>query len=246
MPPPARQTKKRRRALVTGGAIRVGRGIALALARCGIDVAIGYHRSVDDARQTLRELEAAGARAVAIRADLAVPLAARRLVSEAARALGGLDILVNNAAVFARTPLASVTPVIYDRFLNLNLRGAFFCAQAAAALMPTGSGHIVNISDIAVYKRWPHYIPYTLSKAGVVALTRTLAATLRPQRIAVNCVAPGAVLRPPGFSLARWRRVTGGHEGSVDDVASAVVFFATCSSYITGQVLSVDGGEGGD
>ncbi|MGH7333768.1 MAG: SDR family NAD(P)-dependent oxidoreductase, partial [Candidatus Rokuibacteriota bacterium] len=104
-------------------------------------------------------------------------------------------------------------------------------------------GHIVNIGDIAVYKRWSHYIPYTLSKAGIVALTRALAVALRPKRIAVNCVAPGAVLRPPGFPLARWRRVTGGHEGSVEDVAAAVVFFATCSSYITGQILSVDGGE---
>ena len=246
MPPPrALWTKKRRRALVTGGAIRVGRAIALALARCGIDVVIGYNRSTSAARQTLKELEALGGVAAAIRADLSSPQAARRLVSEAARTLGGLDILVNNAAVFARTPFGSVTPITYDRFLNLNLRGTFFCAQAAAALMPTGGGHIINISDIAAHKSWPHYIPYILSKAGVVALTRTLAVALRPRRIAVNCVAPGAVLRPPGFSLARWRRVTGDHQGSVEDVAAAVVFFATCSTYITGQVLSVDGGEGG-
>jgi NAD(P)-dependent dehydrogenase (short-subunit alcohol dehydrogenase family) len=164
-------------------------------------------------------------------------------VREAADALGGLDILVNNAAIFARTPFASVTPATYDRFLNLNLRGTFFCAQAAAGVMRGRGGHIVNISDIAAQKRWPHYLPYTLSKAGVVALTRTLAVTLRRRHIAVNCVAPGAVLRPAHLSRARWRAVTRGHEGSVDDVAAAVVFFATCPPYITGQVLSVDGGE---
>ncbi len=241
--PEASRTKKRRRALVTGGAIRVGRGIALALARSGIDVAIGYHRSSVAARGTLGELAALGGRPVAIQADLASPSEARRLVREAASALGGLDILVNSAAVFARTPFDSVTPATYDRFLDLNLRGSFFCAQAAATLMRGRGGHIVNICDIAVHQRWPHYIPYTLSKAGLVALTRVLAVALRPRRIAVNAVAPGAVLRPPGFPLARWQRITRGHAGSVEDVASAVVFFATCSPYITGQVLGVDGGE---
>ncbi len=244
MPPPkVRRRKKRRRALVTGGAIRVGRGIALALARSGMDVAIGYHRSAPAARQTLGELAALGGHAVAIRADLTSPREAQRLVREAARALGGLDILVNSAAVFARTPFDSVTPAIYDRFLDLNLRAPFFCAQAAATLMGGGGGHIVNISDIAVHQRWPHYIPYILSKAGLVALTQVLAVALRPRRIAVNGVAPGAVLRPPGFPLARWKRITRGHAGSVEDVAAAVVFFATCSPYITGQVLSVAGGE---
>jgi NAD(P)-dependent dehydrogenase (short-subunit alcohol dehydrogenase family) len=136
-----------------------------------------------------------------------------------------------------------VTPANYDRFLDLNLRGPFFCAQAAVALMRGRGGHIVNISDIGAHKPWPHYIPYTLSKAGIIALTRALAVAVRPWRIAVNCVAPGAVLRPPGFPLARWRRITRGHQGSVEDVAAAVVFFATCPPYITGQVLSVDGGE---
>jgi NAD(P)-dependent dehydrogenase (short-subunit alcohol dehydrogenase family) len=244
MPSAGDRAKECRRALVTGGAVRVGRGIALALARAGMDVAIGYHGSAAAARQTVRALTALGARAAAIRADLARPAEAHRLVRDAARALGGLDVLVNSAAIFRRTSFASVTPATYDRFLNLNLRGPFFCAQAAAALMRRG-GHIVNISDIAVQKRWPHHVPYSMSKAGVVSLTRTLAVALRPRRIAVNCVAPGAILRPPGFPLARWRAVTRGHEGSVDDVAAAVLFFATCPRYITGQVLGVDGGEGG-
>ncbi len=228
---------------MTGGAIRVGRAIALALARAGMDVAIGYHRSGPAARRTLAELEASGVRAVALRADLGRPPQARRLVAEAARRLGGLDVLVNSAAVFAPTPFLRTTPAQYDRFLDVNLRGAFFCAQAAAALMGKTGGHIVNIGDIATELVPPGSIAYTLSKAGVVALTRGLAVALRPRGIAVNCVAPGAVLKPDWLPLRRWRAIARGHEGSVEDVAAAVLFFATCPRYITGQVLEVDGAE---
>ena len=239
-----RRATTRPRALVTGGAVRVGRVIALALARAGMDVAIGYHRSARDARRTLRELQACGVRAAALRADLADPAAARRLVRDAARALGGLDVLVNNAAVFQRTPFRSTTPSQYDTLLDVNLRGTFLCCQAAAALMRHG-GHIVNIGDVAPDRGWPGYIPYTLSKAGVAALTRGLAVALRGQGIAVNCVAPGAVLRPEGFAVARWNAVTRGDAGRPEDVAAAVHFFATCPPYITGQVLRVDGSASG-
>ena len=238
-----RAVKERPRALVTGGAVRVGRAIALALAREGMHVAIAYHRSAMAARRTRRDLEALGVQAVALRADMASPAAARRLVERAAAALGGLEVLVNSAAAFARIPFAAVTPAAYDRFLDLNLRGAFFCSQAAAALMGRRGGHIVNIGDAATAAAWASHIPYGLAKAGVVALTRSLAVALRPSRIAVNCVAPGAVLRPEALSRARWKRVARGHEGSAEDVAAAVVFFATCPPYITGQVLAVDGGE---
>lgn len=234
---------KRRRALVTGGAIRVGRAIALALARAGMDVAIGYHRSAPAARRTLADLEACGVRAAAIRADLGRPQEARRLVREAAQRLGSLDVLINSAALFARTPFDRTTPTQYDRFLEVNLRGAFFCAQAAAARMGRAGGHIVNIGDVATELFPPDHIAYTLSKAGIVALTRGLAVALRPRRIAVNCVAPGAVLKPDRLSPARWRAVSRGGEGSVEDVTAAVVFFATCPRYITGQVLEVDGGR---
>jgi NAD(P)-dependent dehydrogenase (short-subunit alcohol dehydrogenase family) len=163
-------------------------------------------------------------------------------VSQAVKKLGGLDVLVNSAAVFERTPLTRTTPDQYDRLLNVNLRSVFFCSQAAARVMAPG-GHIVNIGDVGASRAWPGYIPYTVSKAGVHALTRGLAVALRARGIAVNCVAPGAVLRPPGFSLARWKAVTRGHEGRPEDVAQAVLFFATCSPYVTGQVLNVDGGE---
>jgi len=235
--------RERGRALVTGGAIRVGRAIAMALARAGMDVAIGYHRSGRAARRAVAELRAAGARATAIRGDLADATSARRLVGKAARALGGLDVLVNSAARYERAPFTATTPAQYDRLLDLNLRGVFFCSQAATRLMRRRGGHIVNIGDGAAGRARPDYIPYTLSKVGIETLTRGLAAALRSRGIAVNCVAPGTVLRPASFPRARWMKLTRGREESVADVAAAVVFFATCPRYITGQTLAVDGGE---
>lgn len=234
--------KDRRRALVTGGAVRVGRAIALALARAGMDVAIGYQHSGAAAARTVRAIERLGARGAAMRADLGDARAARRLVAAAARTLGGLDVLINNAAVFVRTPFATTSPRHFDRIVGLNLRGPFFCAQAAAALMKDG-GHIVNIGDAGAGQAWPGYIPYTLSKSGVLALTRSLAAALAPRRIAVNCVSPGAVLRPVGFPRARWAALTGGRADAVGDVAAAVVRFATCPPSLTGRIVNVDGGR---
>ena len=208
-----------------------------------MDVAIGYHGSRREARRTVRALESLGARAAAFRADLAIPTHAARLVADAAWALGGLDVLVNNAARFQRTPFLATTPAQYDRVLELNLRGAFFASQAAARAMARRGGRIVNIGDAGVDRAWPGYIPYTLSKAGIAALTRGLAAALRPRRIAVNCVAPGAVLRPRGFPLARWKKLSRGRDGGVAAVAAAVVFFATCPPQVTGRILQVHGGH---
>ena len=236
----SRRVKKSGRALVTGGAIRVGRAIALALADAGMDVAIHYHRSADAARRTAREVATRGVRAVTLRADLRRPGAPARLVTSATRALGGLDVLVNSAAVFARMPFGRTTVAEWDAMLALNLRAPFFCAQAAARVMRRG-GHIVNIADIAVMRTWTGYIPYTITKSGLVTLTRTLAAALRPRGIAVNAVAPGMVLRPDGFSRARWRALTRGRPTRTpEDVAAAVVFYATCPRDVTGQIAVVD------
>jgi NAD(P)-dependent dehydrogenase (short-subunit alcohol dehydrogenase family) len=104
-------------------------------------------------------------------------------------------------------------------------------------------GHIVNVADAAAAAAWPSYLPYALSKAGLVALTRGLAPALRPHGIAVNCVAPGAVLRPPGFPRARWTRVTRGRAAGIDEVAAAVVYFATCPPRVTGRIVKIDGGR---
>ena len=188
----------RKVALVTGGAIRLGRAIALELARTDFDVAVNYHRSAAGARATVAAINALGARAVSIRADVAKPAEARRLVAETVRRLGRLDLLVNNAGVFWRTPWNTVTPADFDRFIDVNVKGAFFCSQAAARAMGRRGGRIINLADVGALRAWPGYIPYTISKAGVVTLTRGLAAALAP-RIQVNAVGPGAVLMPKDF-----------------------------------------------
>jgi NAD(P)-dependent dehydrogenase (short-subunit alcohol dehydrogenase family) len=232
-------------ALVTGGAARVGRSIALALGAAGADVAVGYRSSAAGARATVTDLRRLGVRAIALRADLADPKAAGMLVRDTVRALGRLDVLVNNAAIFARTPFATTTPAQFDRLLAVNLRGAFFCAQAAARAMGRHRGRIINIADVGATRAWPAYIPYGISKAGVLMLTRGLAAALAP-RIQVNAVGPGIVLLPEGLSEVQGRRLTAripmGRHGRPEDVAAAVRFFATCPDYITGQILYVDGG----
>ena len=236
-PPPS--VKVRPRVLVTGGAIRLGRAIALRLAAAGMDVAISYHRSGAAARRTVRAIERLGVRGAALHADLRRAPAAGRLVRATVRALGGLDVLVNNAAVFVRTPLATTTPTTFDTVLALNVRAPFLCAQAAAEVMPDG-GHIVNIADAGADARWPGYLAYAVSKAGVIALTRGLAAALTPRGIAVNCVAPGRVLRPTGFSRARWAKLRRGRAETVDDVTAAVLAFATCPPTRTGEVVNVE------
>ena len=232
-------------ALVTGGAVRVGREIAHALADAGADVAIGYRRSASEARAAVREMEARGVRAVALRADVARPREARALVVNTVRRLGRLDVLVNNAALFVRTPVLTTTPAQFDRLLAVNLRAPFFVSQAAARAMGRRGGRIINIADVGAVRAWPGYVPYGVSKAGVVMLTRGLAAALAP-RIQVNAVAPGVVLLPDGFPRESGRRLAAripmGRHGRPADVAEAVRFFATCSDYVTGQVLFVDGG----
>jgi len=242
MTPSRTDRKIRPRALVTGGAVRVGRAVALALADAGFDIAIAFHRSTADARRTVNELGGRGAAARAIRADLREPRAATRVVAEAARALGGLDVLVNSAALFYRTPLATATPAQWDALLALNLRAAFFCTQAAAPHMREG-GHVVNVGDVMAWHAPAGWSAYAASKAGLEALTRALAHELRAARIAVNCVAPGPVLKPDRLPAARWRAITRGRAVPLDDLIAAVVFFATCPASITGQVLAVDGGE---
>ena len=235
----------RKVALVTGGAIRIGRAIALELGRTGFDVAVNFHRSAPEARATASAIRALGVRAVCIGADVARPAEARRLVAETVRRLGRLDLLVNNAGVFWRTPWDTVTPADFDGFIAVNVKGAFFCSQAAAHAMGRRGGRIINLADVGAERAWPGYIPYAISKAGVVMLTRGLAAALAP-RIQVNAVGPGAVLLPQGFPRESKRQLLAkipmGRLGHSDDVAAAVRFFATCPDYITGQVLYVDGG----
>ncbi|HLZ45360.1 MAG TPA: SDR family oxidoreductase [Gemmatimonadales bacterium] len=233
-------------ALVTGAGTRVGQAIALGLAESGCDVAVHYHGSADGAEQTARAVQKLGRRAELLRADLTDAQAARGLGARAARALKRLDIVVNSAAIMVRQPVETVTPESWDTTLNLNLRATFFVSQGAIPHLRRAKGKIVNIADLAGLEPWPAYVPHSVSKAGVVMLTKGLARALAPD-IAVNAIAPGAVLLPDD-----WDKDSRGHikettpldrVGSPADVVAAVRFLLAGTDYATGTILVIDGGR---
>jgi len=232
-------------ALVTGGAHRVGRSIALALAREGCDLVVHYHRSQAEAEATVRQLNQAGAPAVAVQADLSQPAGIEHLFGEVDRLRGRLDILINSAAILTPVDLLTATYADWASTMDLNLRAPFFCLQAAARRMQAHGGAIVNISDVAGQRPWRRYPIHSISKAGVDMLTRTAALALAPA-IRVNGVAPGPVEKPTRMADDRWaeigRAVPLGRTGSGDDVAAAVVFILR-NDYLVGETIAVDGGD---
>jgi pteridine reductase len=236
---------KGRRALVTGAGIRVGRVIAHALMRKGVHVAIHYHRSEYGARQTAVEGETMGCKVAMLQADLGDAAAAQGLAARAAEALGGLDILVNSAAIMVQQEVAEVTPEDWDRTMNINLRSPFFVAQGAVKVMGTAGGVIVNIADLAAFERWTTYPVHCISKSGVVVMTELMARAFAPA-VRVNAVAPGAVLLPDDWDEATRKRFADTTPmkrlGSAQDVASAVLYLLE-NDYVTGETLVVDGGR---
>lgn len=231
-----------RRALVTGGAVRVGRAIALALGRAGWDVAVHFHTSDEAAERTVAELRSTGRQAASLRADLSQPEQIRSLFERLREAHGWseLGLLVNNAAVFPRGRPEEVTPEAWDRAFAVNLRAPFFCAVEARRLM-AGGASIVNIADVAAFQAWPSHVPYAATKAGLVSLTRGLARAWAPA-VRVNAVAPGTVLLPEGEEEDEAAARTAlGRVGSPEDVARAVLYLAE-AAYVTGEVVRVDGG----
>jgi len=232
-------------ALVTGAGLRVGRAIAVALGGRGMRVAIHYNASDDGARETLRQVEAAGGSGAIVSADLTSADAAPRLVESVASTLGGLDVLVNSAAVMIRTPFGEVEPQQWDRIMALNVRAPFFLAQAAAPLLRAAHGAIVNIADLAAFETWPAYLPHGLSKAAVVYLTKSLARVLAPE-IRVGGIAPGTVLLPDNWDQAsadHLRATTPlARNGDPSDVTRTVLFILD-SDYLTGETIIVDGGR---
>lgn len=233
-------------ALVTGGAKRLGRAIALKLAEAELNIALHYHTSAAAADETAQRLRDIGAAVTLHQADLSRAAEAERLVDEVAAAWGRLDVLVNNASVFFRTPLGSVTEAQWDTLLNTNLKGPFFCAQRAGKLMRQGGGGvIVNLIDTGIYITWAGYVPYLVSKAGLEQMTYGLAKALAPQ-VRVNGVAPGPVLPQAEDGLAERaqaaRRTLLGRLGGEAAVAEAVLYLVQ-ADFVTGVVLPVDGGQ---
>jgi len=236
---------RERVALVTGAGHRVGRAIALGLARNGARVAVHYNETADGAHDVAETIRANGGEAFAIGADLSDPAAAGRLVDETAAHWGVLDVLVNSAGIMRKTPVAEVTPADWDAVFAVNLRAPFFVAQAAARVMGDRGGVIVNISDLAGLETWRDYIPHGISKAGVIQMTRALAHALAPH-IRVNAIAPGAVLLPAVWDEAAAAHLAATtplrHLGSPEDVVGAVLYLIQ-ADYVTGDTLVVDGGR---
>jgi NAD(P)-dependent dehydrogenase (short-subunit alcohol dehydrogenase family) len=235
-----------RRALVTGGAVRVGRRLSLELADMGLDVAVHYRSSAGPAEQTAADCRARGVRAAVVAGDLASAGECRRVVAEAAEALGAVDVLVCSAANFLSAPFEQTTEEQLDTVLATNLKGPFFCAQAAApAMAAAGFGRIVLLGDVAGLEPWPRFTAHSVAKAGVTMLARCLAQELGPP-VTVNCIAPGTVLMPEGASPAAVRRseekTVLGRVGSPDDVAGALRYLLE-ADYVTGHTLVVDGGR---
>jgi len=234
-------------ALVTGAGRRIGRVIARILARAGADVVVNYLHSRAEALRTVREIEALGVRAMAVRADVSRPAQVKTMFRAIEKKFRRLDILVNNAAIFYRRTWDQLTEEDWDRILGTNLKGTFFCAQAAARLMRKRKrGRIINISSLGGLEAWPSYTHYCASKAGVIAVTRCLARALAPQ-ILVNSVAPGSIMLP-GEDLSSWsenvlKTTPLQRAGRAEDIAEMVLFLATSGEFITGQVFSVDGGK---
>jgi len=234
-------------ALVTGGGKRLGRAIALTLGRAGANVIVNYHQSRDGAQSTVQEIAAGGVRAVALRADVSSPRQVAAMFRAIEKRFERLNLLVNNAGVFFPKKWDEIEEEDWDRVLGANLKGPFFCAQAAARLMMRqGQGNIINISSLGGLQAWPSYMHYCASKAALISLTRSLAKALAPA-IRVNSVAPGTILFPDEERSATIRNIIGTtplrKAGSAADIAQMVLFLATRSDFITGQIFAVDGGK---
>ena len=233
-------------ALVTGGAVRVGRAIALALARAGADVAFSYHSSADAARETQRDLELLGRRALAQQAVARSVAACRQLADATIAHLGRLDVLVNSASLWKRTKFAELKEEEWDQVTDVLLKGSAFTSHAAAPYLAAhGDGAIVNIIDLSAFVPFPNLTAHSVGKAGLLNLTYGMALELAPA-VRVNAVAPGSVLPPPHYTEKQIQiaasRTLLGRWGSPQDVADAVLFLVQ-ASYITGTVIEVDGGE---
>ena len=234
-----------KRAFVTGAAKRIGRGLALALAEAGADVAISYRGSEAEALATVADLQAFGGRALAVRCDLREESSVAEAVAAAVEGLGGLDVLVNNAGAFETAPLEKISVAEWDAMFEVNTRGPFLVAKAAHPHLKAARGRIVNIGSLGGLHPWPTHAHYCTSKAALHMLSQTMAKAWAPE-ISVNCVAPGMIVmgevNPAYEEFARKTPMQ--RNGRAEDVAAAVLFFATGPHFITGQLMAVDGGLG--
>ncbi|MGB7281060.1 MAG: SDR family oxidoreductase [Candidatus Acidiferrum sp.] len=231
-------------ALVTGAGKRLGRAVALRLAEEGADVVVHYNSSASEAHDVCGEIEALGRRAAALQANLNSVSEIQKLFEETGKQFGRLDVLVNSAANFLPASIVSTTEEIWDASLNTNLKAGFFCAQAATPLLRRANGTIVNFADAGGLLGWPGYIPHSISKAGVVMLTKVLAKALAPE-VRVNAIAPGTITMPgdpPEWESNFVKPAPLQRTGRPSDIADAVSYFVH-AEFLTGHTLVLDGGR---
>jgi NAD(P)-dependent dehydrogenase (short-subunit alcohol dehydrogenase family) len=236
-------------AIITGGK-RIGRTVARILASRGMDVVLSYRGSKEEADLTVRDVESAGRKATTILADVGRPADCRAIAEHAASVFGRIDVLVNMASIYRSAPLDSVTPEDWQTDLDVNLRSAFLCSHAAVPHMRrVGGGRIVNFADWLARSGRPRYrgfTPYYVAKAGVIALTESLALELAADGILVNAVAPGPIVPPPELSQAEVEEVARatplGRWGGEIEIAKAVLFLCE-TDFVTGETIRVDGGR---
>lgn len=231
--------------LVTGGARRLGRASALALAAAGADVAITFLESAREAQHTVIDLCGLGVRAVSLRCDVTDEKSVRSAIKEAVKELGGIDILLNNAANYETVEFEKLTLKQWDAIFASNTRGPFLMSREAVEYLRKRRGKIINMGSLGGIQAWATHAHYCSSKAAVHMLTKAMAKALAPE-VAVNCVAPGMIdlgeKAAAGFMRKMAKQTPMGRNGSDKDIAAAVMFFATAPSFITGQILVVDGG----
>ena len=233
--------------LVTGGARRLGRASALALARAGADVAITFRNSLRDAQRTVIDVSGLGVRALALACDVTDEKSVKTAVKEAVRELGGIDILINNAANYETATFEKLTLRQWDAMFASNTRGPFLVSREALKFLRMRRGKIINMGSLGGLRPWADHAHYCSSKAALHMLTKVLSKALAPE-IAVNCVAPGMIDLGEKAAVSFMRRMAKQtpmqRNGTGDDIAAAVLFFALAPHFITGQILAVDGGLG--
>lgn len=239
---------KGKTALVTGAAKRVGREIALGLARRGANIVVHYNSSASDARRTVDEIKALGVDAIAVRANQANARQVRDAVGKAVKHFHNIHVLVTSAAVYRKTPFDTLTEEDWDYHIDANLKGPFLFALEVGRHMKARrlAGKIITFADWSAIRPYANYLPYCVSKAGVICLTKSLAKALGP-KVQVNAIAPGPVLLPPDFTKAEIQEVIDAtvvkRLGSPEDIVNSVVFLIEGSDFITGHTLLVDGGR---
>src|SRR6185312_7194630 len=236
-------------ALVTGGARRIGRGIALALAGAGADVAITYLNSQAEASATVKEIAALGRCGLDLKCDVRAEESVCAMVGEVVGQFGRLDLLVNNAAVFDSAALDALSVERWDAVFETNVRGPFLMAREALPHLRQAGGRIVNMGSLGGIRAWANHAHYCASKAALHMLTEAMAKAFAPE-VSVNCIAPGWIdTNDAEADLGEWasrfaEKTPMGRNGAVEDVARAVLFFAAGAEFVTGQILTVDGGLG--